>query len=102
MKEVITTLAPARHEVMRSGETTMVQIVPQIVSSLRLELIFWDNSAGNLNKCDSISTDISLALARRYKEQLNQAQCRLLKANKELDDVKRSLEDILQENKILG
>ena len=46
MKEVVKTLAPETYEVMRGGETTMVQIVPQIVSSLRKDLTLWEDSAG--------------------------------------------------------
>ena len=48
MKEVTQTLALERYEVMRTGETTMVQIVPQMISSLRLELTFWETSAGKI------------------------------------------------------
>lgn len=46
MKEVIKTLAPETYEVMRGGETTMIQIVPQIVSSLRKDLTLWEDPAG--------------------------------------------------------
>ena len=48
MREVTQTLALERYEVMRTGETTMVQIVPQMISSLRLELTFWETSAGKI------------------------------------------------------
>ena len=44
MKEVVKTLAPETYEVMHGGETTMVQIVPQIVSSLRKDLTLWDST----------------------------------------------------------
>ena len=46
MKEVVKTLAPETYEVMRGEETTMVQIVPQIVSSLRKDLTLWEDPAG--------------------------------------------------------
>ena len=46
MKEVTQTLAPEKHHVMRDGQTTKVQIVPQMISSLRWELTFWEDSAG--------------------------------------------------------
>ena len=46
MKEVIKTLAPETYEVFRGGETTMIQIVPQIVSSLRKDLTLWEDPTG--------------------------------------------------------
>ena len=46
MKEVVKTLAFESYEVKRGGETTMVKIVPQIVSSLRKELTFPEDFAG--------------------------------------------------------
>ena len=46
MKDVIKTLAPEKYEVMRGEETTIVQIVPQIVSSLRKDLTLWEDPAG--------------------------------------------------------
>ena len=46
MKKVIETLASEVYEVQRGGETTMVKIVPQIVSSLRKELTFPEDFKG--------------------------------------------------------
>ena len=48
MMKITQTLAPEKSEVIRGGETTMVQIVPQMVSSLRLNLTFWEDPAGYL------------------------------------------------------
>ena len=48
MMKITQTLAPEKREVERDGETTIVQIVPQMVSSLRLDLIFWKDLAGYL------------------------------------------------------
>ena len=52
MKKVTKTLADEKHFLLGDGETTKVQIVPQMVSSLRFDLIFWKNSAGKLSNCD--------------------------------------------------
>lgn len=48
MMKVIQTLAPEKCEVDRGGETTIVQIVPQMLSSLRLNLTFGEDLAGYL------------------------------------------------------
>ena len=50
MKEITNTLAKKKYIVLRTDETKTMQIVPQIVSTLRLELTFWDDSAGYLRK----------------------------------------------------
>lgn len=54
MTEVTKTLASNKYDVIRNGETTKVQIVPQMVSTLRLELSFWDEIAG---KCTFVRYD---------------------------------------------
>ena len=46
MMEVTKTLATDTYEVIRDGETAMVRIVPQMVSSLRFELTFGEDRAG--------------------------------------------------------
>lgn len=46
MIAVTKSLALQEYTVIRSGQTHQVQIVPQITSSLRLELIFWNNYTG--------------------------------------------------------
>ena len=46
MMEVTKTLATDTYEVIRDGETAMVRIVPQMVSSLRFELTFGADRAG--------------------------------------------------------
>ena len=46
MMEVTKTLAPEQYKVIRGGEAMVAQIVPQMVSSLRFELTFWEDRAG--------------------------------------------------------
>ena len=51
MTEVTKTLAAKEYAVLRDGETVKVKIVPQLVSSLRLELNFWEKHAGLSSNC---------------------------------------------------
>ena len=43
MKEVTKFLSSDEHEIEEDGETKKIQFVPQIVSTLRLDLVFWSN-----------------------------------------------------------
>ena len=43
MKEVTKVLSSDVHEIERDGRTVKIQFVPQIVSTLRLDLVFWSN-----------------------------------------------------------
>ena len=47
MIEVTKTLAPQEYMVKRRNETKKVQIVPQIASTLRKNLIFWGQHEDN-------------------------------------------------------
>ena len=46
MIEVTKTLADKQYQVKRGAEIIKVQIVPQLLSSLRLDLKFWQNCSG--------------------------------------------------------
>ena len=43
MKVVTNVLSSGVHEIERDGQTVKIQFVPQIVSTLRLDLVFWSN-----------------------------------------------------------
>jgi len=43
MKEVTKVLSSDVHVIERDGRTVRIQFVPQIVSTLRLDLVFWSN-----------------------------------------------------------
>ena len=43
MKVVTNILSSSVHEIERDGQTEKIQFVPQIVSTLRLDLVFWSN-----------------------------------------------------------
>ena len=43
MKVVTNVLSSGVHEIERDGQTEKIQFVPQIVSTLRLDLVFWSN-----------------------------------------------------------
>ena len=43
MKHVTKVLSSDVHEIERDGRTVKIQFVPQIVSTLRLDLVFWSN-----------------------------------------------------------
>ena len=47
MIEVTKTLAPQEYMVKRRNETKKVQIVPQIASTLRKDLVFWEQHNDN-------------------------------------------------------
>ena len=51
---VTKSLSPDVHQVRNNGQTEKLQVVPQIVSTLRLDLVFWSNllseSQGDLKK----------------------------------------------------
>jgi len=46
MKEVKEDLSSGVHEIEKDDQTVKIQFVPQIVSTLRLDLVFW--SQGNM------------------------------------------------------
>ena len=41
MKKVTNGLAPRVHDIKKDGQTEKVQFVPQLVSTLRLDLVLW-------------------------------------------------------------
>ena len=41
MKKLANDLAPKEHEIIRNSKTVKVQFVPQIVSTLRRDLVLW-------------------------------------------------------------
>ena len=43
MMAVTKSLSPDVHQVIRDDQTEKIQVVPQIVSTLRLDLVFWPN-----------------------------------------------------------
>ena len=43
MATVIKILSSGVHEIERDGQTEKIQFVPQIVSTLRLDLVLWSN-----------------------------------------------------------
>ena len=43
MKVVTNVLSSGVHEIERDGQYVRIQFVPQIVSTLRLDLVFWSN-----------------------------------------------------------
>ena len=43
MKVVTNILSSGVHEIEGDGQTEKIQFVPQIVSTLRLDLVFWSN-----------------------------------------------------------
>ena len=46
MATVTKILSSGVHEIERDGQTVKIQFVPQIVSTLRLDLVFWSNLVG--------------------------------------------------------
>ena len=54
MMAVTKSLSSDVHQVRMDGQTEKIQFVPQIVSTLRLDLVFWSNlvseSQGDLRK----------------------------------------------------
>ena len=64
MMEVTKTLADKQYQVLRGGETIKVQIVPQLLSSLRLDLKFWQKYPG-------LSCASSLVRHKYIKEDIN-------------------------------
>ena len=43
MMAVTKSLSSDVHQVRKNGQTEKLQVVPQIVSTLRLDLVFWSN-----------------------------------------------------------
>ena len=43
MKKVTNVLSSGVYEIERDGQTVKIQFVPQIVSTLRLDIVFWSN-----------------------------------------------------------
>ena len=61
MKKVTYGLAPRVHDIKKDGQTMKVQFVPQLVSTLRLDLVFWSNLLSKQPKAqiDSVSKEIT-------------------------------------------
>ena len=72
MKEITNTLAKKKYIVLRTDETKTMQIVPQIVSTLRLELTFWDDSAGYLRK---LKIEFNKYLFKKYLFKKSDKDC---------------------------
>ena len=43
MTTVTNFLSSGVHEIERDGQTEKIQFVPQMISTLRLDLVFWSN-----------------------------------------------------------
>ena len=52
MKEVTKNLASGVHEIEKDDQTVKIQFVPQIVSTLRLDLVFWSNLLSESQKSE--------------------------------------------------
>ena len=61
MKKLANDLAPCVHDIKKDGQTMKVQFVPQLVSTLRLDLVFWSNLLSEQPKAqfDSMSKTIT-------------------------------------------
>ena len=62
-------LAPRIHEIRKDGQTEKVQFVPQLVSTLRLDLVFWSNLPSEQPKAqfDSMYKKITGKLSPKLK-----------------------------------
>ena len=59
MKEVTKVLSDGVHEIETDGQTVKIQFVPQIVSTLRLDLVFWSELQSPKKQIDLMSEDIT-------------------------------------------
>ena len=59
MKEVTKVLSSDVHEIERDGRTVKIQFVPQIVSTLRLDLVFWSQLQSPTKQIGLMSENIS-------------------------------------------
>ena len=61
MKKMANDLAPKEYEIIRNFQTEKVQFVPQIVSTLRRDLVLWSNLPSEQPKAqfDSMSEEIT-------------------------------------------
>ena len=55
MKKLANDLAPKEHEIIRNSKTVKVQFVPQIVSTLRCDLVLWSNRLSEQPKAQTIT-----------------------------------------------
>ena len=69
MKKVTHVLAPRVHDIRKDGQTIKVQFVPQLISTLRLDLVFWSNLLSEQPKAqfDSMSKKIIGKLPPKMK-----------------------------------
>ena len=69
MKKVTYGLAPRVHDIIRNRQSETVQFVPQLVSTLRRDLVFWSNLPSEQPKAqfDSMSEKITGKLSPKLK-----------------------------------
>ena len=69
MKKLANDLAPRVHDIKKDGQTMKVQFVPQLVSTLRLDLVFWSNLSSEQPKAqfDSMYKKITGKLSPKLK-----------------------------------
>ena len=59
MKEVTRVLSSGVHEIEKDDQTEKIQFVPQIVSTLRLDLVFWSQLQSPKKQIDLMPVDIT-------------------------------------------
>ena len=59
MKEVTRVLSSGVHEIEKDDQTEKIQFVPQIVSTLRLDLVFWSQLQSPKKQIDLMSENLT-------------------------------------------